>query len=267
MKLDTSLRPQDKRTIAIVLYIGIVVLFGWYLIRPAAMKIGELDDKIRAAEATKQENKIKAMQLASAEILYDKAVTDINASTIKFYDVMDNSQIEKKGTMYILGFGLTPVDFLVDIRDGSYVVEAPYAYSDIKVVKAKKTADDTSTAKTTPASKKTTVKDASYLATLDVKSLQAYYNQAIADATTTQFAEVQCANITIVVQGTEDKCQKLIDDITKNPSIRVNGFFWTDAKEIWVEDDKGNKTLVNPEYKELRVSLRFYMTEKPEFSK
>ena len=266
MKLDTSLRPQDKRTIAIVLYIGIVVLFGWYLIRPAAMKIGELDDKIRAAEATKQENKIKAMQLASAEILYDKAVTDINASTIKFYDVMDNSQIEKKGTMYILGFGLTPVDFLVDIRDGSYVVEAPYAYSNIKVVKATKTTDDTSTT-TTTTSKKTNLKDASYLATLDVKSLQAYYNQAIADATTTQFAEVQCANVTIVVQGTQEKCQKLIDDITKNPSIRVNGFFWTDAKEIWVEDDKGNKTLVNPEYKELRVSLRFYMTEKPEFSK
>ena len=130
----------------------------------------------------------------------------------------------------------------------------------------KKTTDTAST-KTTTTSKKTNLKDASYLATLDVKSLQAYYNQAIADATTTQFAEVQCANVTIVVQGTQEKCQKLIDDITKNPSIRVNGFFWTDAKEIWVEDDKGNKTLVNPEYKELRVSLRFYMTEKPEFSK
>ena len=265
MKLDTNLRPQDKRTIAIVLYIGIVVLFGWYMIRPAAMKIGELDDKIRAAEATKQEYKMKAMQLASAEILYNRAVTDINASTVKFYDVMNNSQIEKMGTMYILGFGLTPVDFLVDIRDGSYVVEAPYAYSDVTVAKATNATTDTS--KTSNSTGKKNLKDASYLATLDVKSLQAYYNQAIAEANTTQFAEVQCANITIVVQGTEEKCQKLIDDITKKPSIRVNGFFWTDAKEIWVEDEKGNKTLMNPDYKELRVSLRFYMTEKPEFSK
>ena len=265
MKLDTNLRPQDKRTIAIVLYLGIVVLFGWYMIRTAAMKIGELDDKIRAAEATKQENKIKAMQLASAEILYNKAVTDINASTVKFYDVMDNSKIEKMGTMYILGFGLTPVDFLVDIRDGSYVVEAPYAYSDVTVVKAAATTTDTSTASASTGKKN--LKDASYLATLDVKSLQAYYNQAIADASSTKFAEVQCANITIVVQGTEEKCQKLIDDITKKPSIRINGFSWKDAKEIWVEDEKGNKTLMNPDYKELRVSLRFYMTEKPNFDK
>ena len=264
MKLDTNLRPQDKRTIAIVLYLGIVVLFGWYMIRPAAMKIGELDDKIRAAEATKQENKIKALQLSSAEILYDKAVTDINASTVKFYDVMNNSQIEKMGTMYILGFGLTPVDFLVDIRDGSYVVEAPYAYSNVTITKPA-ASSDTSTASTSTGKKN--LKDASYLATLDVKSLQAYYNQAIADANTTQFAEVQCANITIVVQGPREKCQQLIDDITKKPSIRVNGFVWTDAKEIWVEDEAGNKTLMNPDYKELRVSLRFYMTEKPNFDK
>lgn len=269
MKFDTTLRPQDKRTIAIVLYIGIVVLFGWYLIRPAAMKLGELDDKIRAAEATKQEYKMKTMQLDSAEILYNKAVTDINGSTEKFYDVMDNSKIEKMGTSYILSFGLTPVDFIVDLRDGSYVNEAPYAYSKIKVIKTK-AADDSDAAdadNTKSNTKKIDLKDPAYLASLDVKSLQAYYSQAIADAKTTEFAEVQCANITIVVQGTQEKCQKLIDDITKNPSIRLNGFFWTDAKEIWVEDEKGNKTLVNPEYKELRVSLRFYMTEKPEFNK
>ena len=265
MKFDTSLRPQDKRTIAIVLYLGIVALFGWYMIRPAAMKIGELDDKIRAAEVVKQENKMKTMQLASAEVLYKKAVTDINDSTVKFYDVTDNSQIEKKGTMYILGFGLTPVDFVVDIRDGSYVVEAPYAYSGIEVAKNVKTTTATSTKKTTTNKKST--KDASYLATLDVKSLQAYYSQAIADAKTTSFAEVQCAKITIVVQGTQEKCQKLIDDITKKPSIRINGFFWSDAKEIWFEDEKGNRTLMNPDYKELRVSLRYYMTEKPNFDK
>ncbi len=268
MKFDTTLRPQDKRTIAIVIYIGIVVLFGWYLIRPAAMKIGELDDRIRAAEAAKQEYKMKSLQLASAEVLYNKAVTDINDSTVKFYDVMDNSKIEKMGTSYILGFGLTPVDFMVDIRDGSYVNEAPYIYSNLKVNTVKKTTDDAEDSTTSKSTaKKVDLKDPAYLASLDVKSLQAYYSQAIADAKTTEAAEVQCANITIVVQGTQEKCQQLIDDITKKPSIRVAGFFWTDAKEIWVEDEKGNKTLMNPDYKELRVSLHFYMAEKPDFNK
>lgn len=264
MKFDTTLRPQDKRTIAIVVYIGIVVLFSWYMIRPAAMKLGELDDRIRTAEAAKQEYRMKSMQIGSAEVLYNKAVTDINDSTVKFYDVMDNSKIEKMGTSYILGFGLTPVDFMVDIRDGSFVNEVPYLYSNIKINTAKKSTDDSSDKST---KKKIDLKDPAYLASLDVKSLQAYYSQAIADARTTESAEVQCANITIVVQGTQDKCQKLIDDITKKPSIRVTGFYWTDAKEIWVEDEKGNKTLMNPDYKELRVSLHFYMAEKPDFNK
>ena len=264
MKFDTNLRPQDKRTIAIVVYIGIVVLFSWYMIRPAAMKLGELDDRIRTAEAAKQEYRMKSMQIDSAEALYNKAVTDINGSTSKFYDVMDNSKIEKMGTSYILGFGLTPVDFMVDIRDGSFVNEVPYLYSNIKINTAKKSSDDSSDKSD---KKKIDLKDPAYLASLDVKSLQAYYSQAIADARTTESAEVQCANITIVVQGTQDKCQKLIDDITKKPSIRVTGFLWKDAKEIWVEDEKGNKTLMNPDYKELKINLNFFMTEKPNFEK
>ena len=278
MKMDTNLRPQDKRTIAIVLYLGIVVLFGWYMIRPAAMKLGELEDKIRTAQATKQEYKMKTLQLASAEILYEKAVTDINAATVKFYDVMDNSQIEKMGTKYILGYGLTPVDFIVDIRDGSYVMESPYAYSDVKVAASAKASSSSSASDSTDTtvsgtkndtknSTKNSSKNAASLAALDVKSLQAYYSQAIADAKTTEPAEVQCANITFVVQGPQEKCQKLINDITKNPSIRVTGFSWSDAKEIWVEDEAGNKTLMNPEYKELKVSIHFYMTEKPNFDK
>ena len=263
MKFDSSLRPQDKKTIAIVLYIAGIVLFGWYLIRPGVMKFIELDDKIRAAEFTKQENKMKTMQLGSAEILYDKAVTDITASSKNFYDLMDNSKIEKMGTSYVLGFGLTPVDFSVDIRDGSFVSEEPYAYSNIKKIEILETEEETTPVPT----KIPDLKNPKAMAALDVKSLQAFYSQAIAGVTTTEPSEVQAAKITIVAQGTQEKCQALIDDILKKPSIRVTGFIWTKAKEIWTEDEKGNKTLMNPDYKELRLDLYFYMTEKPNFDK
>ena len=263
MKLDTNLKPQDKRTIAIVLYIAVVVLFSWYMIRPAILKTVELDDKIKTAEITKQENKMKKMQLSNAEVLYNKAVTDINTSTKDFYDVMDNSQIEKMGTKYILGYGLTPVNFVVDIRDGSYIVEAPYKYANFK--KAKATATPVPTKKAT--SKKTATKSVTSMSALDVKSLQAYYNQAIADVTTTKPAEVQCARIKIVIQGSQDKCQKLIDDLLKKPSIRVTGFAWNDVKEVWSEDEKGEKILMNADYKQLTLNLYFYMTMKPDFDK
>lgn len=263
MKMETSLKPQDKKTIAIVLYLAVVVLFGWYMIRPAAMKFVEMDDKIRSAELTKQEYRMKRLQLGTAEILYNRAVTDITASTKNFYDVMDNSKIEKMGTAYILKFGLTPVDFTVNLRDGSYVKEAPYAYSGIKEEKA----DSSSSTETPDVDTSTTVKDASAMATLDVKSLQVFYAQAIAGVKSTEPSEVECAKISIVVQGTQERCQTMIDDITKNPSIRVTGFSWADAKEVWSVDEKGNKTLMNPDYKELKLDLNFYMTEKPHFEK
>ena len=263
MKFDSTLKPQDKKTIAVVLYLAVVLLFCWYMIRPAAMKFFEMDDKIRTAEATKQEYRMKSLQLGTAEVLYNRAVTDIDASTKKFYDVMDNSQIEKMGTAYILRFGLTPVDFTVDIRDGSYVTEVPYIYSKIKQPEAA----DTSSEEKTEVDTTVNIKDPSALAALDVKSLQAYYTQAVAGVKTTEPSEVQCAKISLVIQGTQDKCQALIDDITKNPSIRVTGFSWADAKEVWSEDEKGNKTLMNPDYKELKLNLNFFMTEKPHFEK
>lgn len=269
MKFDASLKPQDKRTIGIVLYIAIVALFGWYMIRPSAMKIGEMEDKIKTAEATKQEYKMKSMQIGTAEILYDKAVTDINASTEKFYDLMDNSKIEKMGTTYILGYGLTPVDFRVDIRDGSYVDESPYSYANIKKIQSitDTSTSDTTDTDTSKSSIPTAKKTPATFSSLDVKSLQTYYTQAIAGADSTKLSEVQCAKISIVVQGPKDKCQALIDDLTHKPSIRVTGFSWSEAKEEWIEDDKGNKTLMNPDYYDLKVDLNFYMTEKPQFEK
>lgn len=264
MKFETNLRPQDKRTIAIVVYVAIVALFCWYLIRPAWIKIGDLDDKIKQAEVLKQENRLKTINLSSAEVLYDSAVKDIMNSTTGFYDVMDNSTIEKMGTTYILKHGLTPVDFTIDLRDGTYVAEVPYLYSDIKA--PTETKSTKTTTKTTPTPKptgKSTKKNAT--TTLDVQSLQVYYNEAVNGVKSTTSAEVQCANITIVVQGTRGKCQALIDDLTKNQSIRVRGFSWSDATPIYTVDKDGNKTLVNADCKELKIDLSFYMAEKPQF--
>ena len=271
MKFDTNLRPQDKRTIGIVLYVAVVALFCWYLIRPAWIKLGDLDDKIAQAEATRTENRMKTLNLGSAEVLYDKAVTDIVASSADFYDIMDNSEIEKMGTKYILSYGLTPVDFIIDLRDGSPVAEVPYLYSDITAGSASsQTVTVTNTVISTPTPTPKSFFNFSSntrtnMAALDVQSLQVYYNQAIADANTTVFSEAQCARITIVIQGPEAKCQQLIDDITKNPSIRVRGFSWADATPVYYEDAEGNKTLMNAGYKELKIDLNFYMADKPQF--
>lgn len=258
MKFESNLRPQDKKTIAIVLYAAIVILFCWYMIRPAVLNIVELDDKIKEAKATQQEYRMKSINLGTAEVLYDKAVTDITASTEDFYDVMDNSEIEKMGTEYILNFGLTPVNFTIDLRDGSYVSEAPYKYAEIEGSSAAPAAvvDTTDITDTT---------GTAAFGGIDVQSLQVFYSSAVAGVSSTEPSEVQCARITIVVRGSQKKCQEMIDDLTHNPSIRVTDFTWGNTEEIWVVDTDGNKTLVNAGDRTLTISLNFYMTDKPQF--
>lgn len=268
MKFETNLRAQDKKTIGIVLYVAVIALFSWYLIRPAWIKLGDLDDKLKEASSTRQENQMKSINLGTAEVLYSKAVTDIDESTKDFYDVMDNSEIEKMGTEYVLNFGLMPVDFIIDIRDGSAIAEVPYLYSGIE------SSEDTSyiveedyddlLAEPTEAAAGTGIDYAS-ITGMDVQSLQTYYTKAVNGATSTIESEVQCAKITIVVSGKQAKCQALIDDITKNPSIRVTGFSWSDAEPVYKEDEAGNRTILNYGQKTLRLDLNFYMTDKPQF--
>ena len=265
MKLETNLRPQDKRTIGIVLFVAIVALFCWYLVRPAWIKLGDLDDKISQEEEKKQEYKMKSINLSSAEVLYDKAVTDITSSTSDFYDVMDNSEIEKMGTKYILKYGLFPENFTIDLRDGSYVAEVPYQYSGIKTPTSSKKKTSSSTTTTTPTPTETAKKKIKTSTALDFQSLQAYYTDSVVGVKNTTPSEVQCARITIVIQGPKNKCQSLIDDITKNPSIRVRGFSWGDVSPIYSVDAEGNKVLMNEGYARLKLDLNFYMCDKPQF--
>lgn len=265
MKFESNLRPQDKRTIGIVVFVAIVALFSWYFIRPAWIKLGDLDDKIKQAELTRQENRLKTINLASAEVLYDSAVKDITTGTADFYDVMENSEIEKMGTTYILKHGLTPVDFTIDLRDGSAVAEVPYQYSGIKAPSESSSKKSTKATPTPKPTGKDAKKKTPGTSTLDVQSLQVYYNEAVNGVKSTTTSEIQCAKITIVVQGTRGRCQGMIDELTKNPSIRVRGFSWSDAAPIYTVDKDGNKTLVNPDCKELKLDLNFYMAEKPHF--
>lgn len=265
MKLETNLRPQDKRTIAIVIYVAIVVLFCWYLIRPAWLNLGELDDKIKMAEETKQEYRMKTINLASAEVLYESAVKDITDSTKDFYDIMDNSEIERMATTYILRYGLSPIDFSIDLRDGSSYAEVPYQYSGLRAPSKSNVKETSPIASPTPDPTNTVPMPGTVIKTTDVQSLQVYYNESVNGVDSTIPAEVQCASITMVVQGTKEKCQAVIDDLTKKPSIRVRGFSWSDPAPIYTIDDDGNKTLVNGNSKELKLDLNFYMSEKPQF--
>lgn len=267
MKFETNLNRQDKRTIAIVLYLALVALFTWYLIRPAWVKLGTLDDQIATAQAQKDLNRTRIMNLVSAESLYDKAVNDITESTSYFYDVMDNSEIEKLVTEYILDYGLTPVDFSIDLRDGvTYVSESPYAYSNVQAPSSQSTPTPTPTPEATPTGRAGSNSSTSTIANaMDVQSLLTTYSNAVSNCNSTTYSEVQCARVSIVILGNGTIEQSLIDDITKNPSVRVTGFSWSDATPVTVTNEDGTTTVVNLGDKQLTLDFNFYMSDKPDF--
>ncbi len=253
MKFDTNLSRQDKRTIAIVVYFAVVALFAWYFIRPAWVKLGTLDDQIDTARSEQAINRSKIINLSSAESLYDKAVSDITDSTADFYDVMDNSEIEKLVTEYVLSYGLTPVNFVIDIRDGSYCAEQPYIYADMEAVSN----SDPNAGQD--------VADATETSGDETQSLLVAYYNALSNTDQTTMSQVQCAKISILITGNGATEQQLIDDLTKNPSVRITGFTWSAATPAAIENEDGTVTVINQNDRQLSIDLNFYMSEKPEF--
>ncbi len=268
MKFETNLSRQDKRTIAIVLYLAVIALFIFYFIRPAWVQLGTLDDQIKTAKETQEINRNKITQLSSAESLYDRAVTDITESVSVYYDVMDNSEIEKMITEYILDFGLTPVNLTIDIRDSNqYVNESPYEYADVQTGSSSASAV---TATPTPAADEEEEEDSSSSAAIstsstDVQSLLVSYTNAVNNCTSTTYSEVQRAKISVVIMGSGTIEQQLIDDITKNPSIRVTGFSWGSAAPVEVVNEDGTTSVVNSGYRNLTIDFYFYMADKPDY--
>lgn len=106
MAMQTNLSKKDKMTIAIVLFIALVFVISWFLIRPTISATLNIEDKIEQERLTEKEYKEKILYLTSAEALYGKAVDDLNESTADYYEMMDSSEIDRMVTSYVLNSGL-----------------------------------------------------------------------------------------------------------------------------------------------------------------
>ena len=257
-KFETNLSKKDKMTIAIVLFVGLLFCFAWYLIKPAVADIRSLSDKIEQAEITQAQYKGKIMSLSSSEAVFGRAVTDLSESTSEFYAVMQSSEIDRMMTNYVLGFGLFPEDLYISMPSGP-VEESPYMYSDVAQGQSSVSVS-TPTPTPTPASASTASGSTNQSTVID--SLFTPYNQAKAEARSTAYSGVMAADVTLIMTGDEATCQALIDDICTNPSIRIRGFEWmsVDNQQVYNEET-GEYEYVTPDYVRLRIDLRLYMAD------
>ena len=266
-KFETNLSKKDKMTIAIVLFVGVMFCFCWYLIKPAVTEIRTLSDDIDQASLLQTQYKNKIITLSSAEEIFERVNDDLVDSTSEFYDVMTSSAIDRMATSYVLSFGLFPEDLVINIPSEA-VEEIPYAYSEAAEVQANLNAPVP-----TPIPVPTTVAtgssaDTSNAAgstgntTVIVDSLLTPYNAAMANATSTSSSGVRYADLTLVMTGDESACQELLDDLCTKPSVRITGFEWlfVDSVEVFNEETETIER-VAPDYTRLRVSLRLYMAD------
>ena len=266
-KLETNLSRKDKMTIAVVLFVGVMFCFAWYLIKPAIADIRSLSDDIEQASVIQAQYRNKIINLASSEAIFERAVQDISESTVDYYEIMPSSTIDRMATNYVLSFGLFPEELHITMPSGP-VLENPYIYSQLMQSQTNTVTviEPTPTPVIATTDEESGESDATEQSTV-VDSLSVPYNQAKAQATSTASSGVVCADIILVMTGDEAVCQALIDDISTNPSIRIRGFEWltVNTQQVYNEETQMYEYVI-PDYARLRLDLRLYMANVADYN-
>ena len=248
MALQTNLNKKDKITIAVLLFAAAVFMIVWLLIKPTITTIIATNEKIEQAEVKQTQYKNKIMNLASGEVLYTKTVDDFNASTEKYYKIMDSSEIDKMVTSYVLKSGLFSENLTINMPTDS-VEESPYIYSEItsNVIVDSDTTDTTSTNGN--------------------DSLLTPYLTARTNTNTTASSGVQSVGLTLVVTGSRKACQSFIDDICSKPAVRITSFSWSEVDKLEVyNEETGVVELKDSGKVRLTVSFNLYMADVADYS-
>ena len=261
--MEATLTPRDKKLLYMLGFIVILFVFGWVLMRPIIKSIMETDEDIVSAQALKQQNENKVMGLTSAQILMDTFEEDLEEAIGEYYAPMDSSEIDKMFTMYVLGFGLRAKDLLIAMPI-SALEEMPYKHSEIgKVLAARESSSSSSSSDT--ASEETDTDSSSEGISADdlmvnfVKTPLEVYSEKQMMVKDTTASGVRAADVTIVLTGTADRAQKLLDDILVKPSVRVTGFAWDEMPPVVRTLEDGTVLVSDSREKQLTVRLRLYM--------
>jgi len=282
MNLSETLTPRDRKLLYILLFIVIIFLFGWCLIRPFYNKIVENGEKIEEAASVKSANEVKLIGLTTAETTTHKFEEEYAESTSMYYDIMDSSEIDKLVTSYILGKGLLARDLTISMPEG-YVSEEPYLYSDV----AEKRAADIAYAEYSAA--KRTDTNAVVIADED-EDKSVYFKESIMNfltgddtvpmayvtnpiqeytsaknaVTTSESSGIYCAGLQILMEGDEAIEQSVIDELCKNPSVRITGFYWIELDPITYLQEDGTVLIYENDNKQLMLNVNLYMMDRTE---
>ena len=280
MNHNSTLTERDKKLLYMLVFIVIIFIFGWYIIRPLYKKTVADQEAIILASSLQSSNEAKVIGLSSAQGLTDKFTKDLAESTSVYYEYMDSSEIDKLVTSYILKNGLRARDLTITMPDG-YVTETPYIYSDITAYGESpyiETVEETDEDTEKSTDKEEKIKSSSYYKDAVLGTITGYRPEEISivatpmesyasgeeSAVTTDSSGILCVKLSIMVEGDPETEQKVIDDLTHNPSLRVTGFNWIQLDPVTYVLDDGSIVVVESELNQLQLSVNLYMKDKTE---
>ncbi|MBO4610384.1 MAG: hypothetical protein J5696_11020 [Lachnospiraceae bacterium] len=281
MNLNSTLTERDKKLLYMLVFIVIIFVFGWYIIRPLYKNTVADQESMVIASSLKAANETKVIGLSSAENLTEKFRSDLADSTSVYYDYMDSSEIDKLVTSYILRKGLRARDLTIGMPDG-YVSEMPYIYSDLsassEIYYVEESYDTGLETSESTDEKEDKIKSSAYykdavLGMLTgsqpeeitiVAAPMESYAAGVSSADTTESSGILCVKLSIVVEGDPATEQAMIDELTHNPSLRVTGFNWIKLDPVTYVLDDGSIVVVESELNQLQLSINLYMKDKTE---
>ena len=88
------------------------------------------------------------------------------------------------------------------------------------------------------------------------------YTDALRAAGGTAASDIYCVTLTITVEGDEETEQKVIDELSHNPSLRIVNFNWITLDPITYLQEDGTVLVYQSESKVLSFTVNLYMTDK-----
>ena len=235
--MQITMTERDKKLLAMLACVLILVGFVWYLIIPMSDQIEKLDEEIAIAEMDKMNMEIKISQFPITEKQNEELKVQVVEAATEYYDLMTSQDVDKELTNVVLKENLECVN--LEIR--------PIALTEIKGYV-----------------RSSLVRQSEAEALLNSLAAAAAEGEETAPAPVEELVQDQIYSyeVKLTAEGEEEDYQNLIDLLTDGyPAILVREINYKEStpKMILLEDG----TLVEEEpVRQLILGLELYMTDK-----
>lgn len=245
-----AMTDRDKKLLYMLGFIVIIFLFVIIADRPLFRKIRATNAEIAKEQETHDtiELKLSRMELLNS---YKEQINErVDKYVVRYYPMMDSTQIDNLLTGYVLGEGLRAVDLFINMPDDA-VILPPYPYSE-----AAKELEDTGSAEGTSDPDQAQVE--AFTNSLNSEGI-VDVDESASMTESTALSGVYAADVNLTAFGGEGKLKSLVDKLQKDQSLRVVSYQWQEAPGAGFSYVDGQLVELTEADKQLSITLQVLM--------